>query len=85
MTDQKPTSKHVTPTHVDENWSFIHMPNGDVIRIKHVVMGVMQQFDEKGEQAKLPDGSFVYGVTMSNPIIGVVPASEAKAMKKGMN
>lgn len=65
--------RQITPTHVEENWSYIHLPNGDVLQYKHIVMGVFVQLDEAGEPIKLRDGSTSYGVVVSDNIVGVMP------------
>lgn len=65
-------SKMIEPTHVEEAWTIIHLPNGDKIKSKHVVLGVHMLVDEKDNPKKLEDGSIIYGVTFSLPVMGVM-------------
>ena len=42
MTEQQQKSKLIEPTHIEENWTIIHLPNGDKLKAKHVVIGVIK-------------------------------------------
>jgi hypothetical protein len=84
MSEQLKT-KQIEPTYVEENWSYVHLPNGDKLKYKHVVLGIIQQLDEKGVPKFLEDGTPMYGIVTSHIICGVVPKSETGSIKKGMN
>lgn len=79
MTEQQ-KSKQIEPTHVEEPWTIIHLPNGDKIKCKHVVIGVMQILDEAGNPKLLEDGTRMYGVIHSQPIVGLLPKEEQRKL-----
>jgi hypothetical protein len=76
--EQQQKTKRIEPSHVEENWTIIHLPNGDKLKTKHVVMGVMAILDESGKQKTLDDGTPCYGVVFSQPIVGLLPKEEQR-------
>lgn len=76
-------TKLIEPTHIDEGWTTIHLPNGDVLKAKFVVMGVHQILDENNKPKLMDDGNPIYAVNFSNAIIGIIPAGTTNI--KGMN
>lgn len=79
MTEQQ-KSKQIEPTHVEEPWTIIHLPNGDKLKVKHIIMGVLMMLDESGNPKKNEDGSTVYGVICSNTIVGLLPKEEQRKL-----
>ena len=80
MTEQQ-KSKQIEPTHVEEPWTIIHLPDGDKIKCKHVVIGVMQMLNEDGTPKLLEDGATrMYGVVHSQPTVGLLPKEEQRKL-----
>ncbi len=79
MTEQA-KSKQIEPTHVEEPWTIIHLPNGDKLKVKHVVMGVIMFLNDDGSSKTNEDGSVVYGVVQSPPIVGLLPKEEQRKL-----
>ena len=80
MNNPQQKSKQIEPTHVEEPWTIIHLPNGDKLKVKHVIMGVMMLLNEDGTQKKLEDGTPCYGVVCSNTIVGLLPKEEQRKL-----
>jgi len=70
--------QHIEPTEVQENWSKVKLPNGDTLKFKHVVLGIVMHLNEDGTPRKNEDGAIQYGVILSPMISGVYPAEERK-------
>ncbi len=73
-------SKQIEPTHVEEPWTIIHLPNGDKLKCKHVVVAVIMLLNEDGSSKINEDGSIMYGVIHSNPIVGLLPKEEQRKL-----